>query len=154
MEIDKLKKWMDAAQAFQSEAFWNNVFDTSKKNNSNGNVNPFKVMDFFPKCDLYESDHYLKAEIEVPGVLKDQLHLSIQEQMITISGEFRSFEQHRKYFLKERPSRSFKKEIALPYPIKIDQVKSEMNNGVLYIAMAINQEEMESIPINLSQKDD
>ncbi|WP_066384579.1 Hsp20/alpha crystallin family protein [Neobacillus mesonae] len=151
MEIDKLKKWMDAAQSFQTEAFWNTIFDNPKKNSSSTlNVNPFMAADFFPKCDLYEFGHELIAEIELPGLNKEQFKLSIQEQMITISGELKSFKQKRKYFLKERASRSFKKEIALPYPIIIEKVKNEIHNGILMITMPINQDEIETIPINFN----
>ncbi|GHH98327.1 Hsp20/alpha crystallin family protein [Neobacillus kokaensis] len=150
MELDKLKKWMDAAQQFQSEAFWNTIFDSPQKNSSK-HVNPFKAADFFPKCDLFESGNELIAEIELPGVTRENLNLSIQEQMLTITGEFKSFKQQRTYFLKERASRSFKKEITLPYPIIINKVKSEINNGILSILMPINREEMETIPINFNQ---
>ncbi len=148
MEIDKLKKWMDVAQQFQSEAFWNTIFDTAQKNN----LTPFTASDFFPKCDLYEMDQELVAEIELPGIKREQMQLSIHEQMLTITGEFKSFQQNRKYFLKERANRSFKKELTLPYPIMIEQVKSEFHKGILSIVMPINQDEMETIPINNNQE--
>lgn len=149
MEIDKLRKWMEAAQHFQSETFWNSIFDSSQKSASSLNGNPFtSVTDFFPKCDLFETDQYLMAEVELPGMTKENMKLSIQEQMLTISGEFNSFTHGRKYFLKERANRSFKKEIPLPFPILLEKVRTEFRNGILYIAMPINQEEMETIPIN------
>lgn len=153
MEIDKLKKWMDAAQNFQSDSFWNSIFDTPKKNPSSSNMNPFSLTDIVPKCDLYEADQELIAEIELPGMDTEKIKLSFQPQMLTILGEFKSFQQKRKYFLKERASRSFKKEIALPYPIIMNMVRSEMNNGILTIAMPINEDEIETIPISFNPFD-
>ncbi|MFJ5715206.1 Hsp20/alpha crystallin family protein [Neobacillus sp. NPDC093127] len=151
MEIDKLKKWMDTAQQYQSEKFWNNVFDSQNK--SSPSLNPIKtVSELFPKCDLFETENELVVEAEIPGVLKENLHISIQHQLLTITGEYKTLVQNRKYFIKERPNRKFTKELTLPYPVNIQKVKSEMRYGVLSIVMPINREEIEDIPITFNRE--
>ncbi|MEH7354461.1 Hsp20/alpha crystallin family protein [Neobacillus drentensis] len=150
MEIDKLKKWMDAAQQFQSENFWNNIFDN--QNQKAPSLSHFStVAEFIPKCDLYESNKELVIEAEIPGVAKEDLHISIQQQLLTIIGEFKALNQNRKYYLKERANRHFKKEITLPYPILINKVKTEIRQGVLYIVMPFDQDDIENIPISFEQ---
>lgn len=148
MEIDKFKKWMDAAHSFQSEAFWNNIFDS--KQTSAAPFNPQTISDFFPKCDLFEEDNMLILEAEVPGLERDHLNISIQQQVLTIKGEFKSLQTNRKYHIKERANRKFKKELILPYPTVSQQIKTDIKNGILMIFMPINLEEVEDIPITFN----
>ncbi|WP_223593201.1 Hsp20/alpha crystallin family protein [Neobacillus bataviensis] len=154
MEVDKLKKWLDVAQQFQSEKFWNQIFNETNRPSSNNNqsLNPLSaVNEFSPKCDLYEMENELIVEAEIPGLDRDSLQISVQQQVLTIKGEFKVLQQNRKYYLKERASRSFKKELILPYPIFVHKIKSELRNGVLTLSMPMNREEVEDIPITFDQ---
>ncbi|MGG3470114.1 Hsp20/alpha crystallin family protein [Neobacillus pocheonensis] len=154
MEVDKLKKWLDVAQQFQSEKFWNQIFNEHNQPSAPNtqSLNPLTAgKEFFPKCDLYETENELIFEAEIPGVDKENLHISIQQQVLTIKGEFKALQQNRKYYLKERANRSFKKELILPYPILIQKIKSEIRNGVLTLSMPLNREEVENIPITFDQ---
>ncbi|WP_042457486.1 Hsp20/alpha crystallin family protein [Neobacillus dielmonensis] len=148
MELEKYKKWMEAAQQFQSESFWNKIFDSP--NLKNPPLTPIKMSELIPKCDLYESEEYLIAEIELPGVPKESLHISVQRQLLVITGEFKTLKVNHKYHLKERPNHQFKKELTLPYPIDVKDVKSELRNGVLFIVMPFTMDDMETIPIELN----
>jgi HSP20 family protein len=149
MEMDKLKKWLDMAQQYQAESFWKQIFDEKNANPSSAPLtNPFsKAQEYFPKCDLYEADGRLVVEIEIPGLNKDDVHVSLNQQILTITGEFKSLEPKRKYFLKERANRRFKKELTLPFPVLLKNSSSELCNGVLAIYLPLNQEEIEDIPI-------
>lgn len=150
MEVDKLKKWLDVAQQFQTDKFWNQIFDEKGTTNpgKNSSLNPFpKINDLFPKCDLYEVDNELIVEAEVPGLMKEDLQISINQQLLIITGEFHSLKLNRKYFLKERVSRKFKKELTLPYPIVVNKIRTEIQNGILVIAIPFQHEEGENIPI-------
>ncbi|MBO0958323.1 Hsp20/alpha crystallin family protein [Neobacillus sp. MM2021_6] len=155
MEIDKLKKWLDVAQQFKSDQFWNQIFDEKINSTTSGNQfsqNPLNtVRELFPKCDLYESDQELVVEAEIPGLTKEDLHITIQQQLLTIAGEFKSLNQNQKYYLKERVNRQFKKELTLPYPILMNKVKSEIRHGVLYIVMPFYRDDLENIPIAFDQ---
>lgn len=153
MEVDKLKKWLDAAQQFQSEQFWNQIFDEKNPNKTGSSLSlsPLTVAgEFFPKCDLYETDNELILEAEVPGLGKDDLHISIRSQVLTITGEFKTMLHNRKYLLKERSNRKFKKEITLPYPVTSNHIRTEIFKGILVIVMPINREEVEDIPITFN----
>jgi HSP20 family protein len=154
MEMDKLKKWLDLAQQYQADQFWKQIFDEKNHNSSenktpNTNTNPFTVaQEYIPKCDLYESGEGLVLEVEIPGLRKEDLHISINQQTLTISGEFKTFQTKNKYFLKERANRKFKKELTLPLPIITNSIRSELTSGILTIKMPINRDEVENIPIS------
>jgi len=154
MEVDKLKKWLDVAQQFQSDRFWNQIFDENSKNQSANSIslNPLTdTREFFPKCDLFETGKELVVEAEIPGLRKEDLHLSVQQQLLTITGEFKSLQPNRQYFLKERANRKFKKELTLPYPVAVDKIRTEIVHGILMIVMPINRDEVENIPITFDQ---
>lgn len=149
MELDKLKKWLDLAQQYQAESFWKQIFDEKVENPPQSPLtNPFmKAQDYVPKCDLYEENGKLTVEMEIPGINKDDIKLSIKEQILTVSGEFKSLIPGRKYLLKERATHKFKKELTLPFPVLPENSSSLLNNGILTIHLPLNQEEMEDIPI-------
>ncbi|WP_251553775.1 Hsp20/alpha crystallin family protein [Neobacillus muris] len=147
MELDKYKKWMEAAQQFQSETFWNKIFDTPKAGTP---LTPAKMSEMIPKCDLYETDEDLIAEIELPGISKDSLQITVQQQLLTITGEFNTLKEKHRYHLKERPHHPFKKEVTLPYPIKVKKVRSALRNGILLIAMPFSMDDVETIPIEFN----
>ena len=153
MEVDKLKKWLDVAQQFQTEQFWNQIFDEKNQNKPGTglSLNPLTVSgELIPKCDLYETENELIIEVEIPGLGKEDLHISLHQQLLTITGEFKTLLQTRKYFLKERANRKFKKEITLPYPVAVNLIRTEIHKGVLVIVLPINREEVESIPITFN----
>jgi HSP20 family protein len=71
MEVDKLKKWLDVAQQFQTEQFWNRIFDEKKQNPTGKSLSltPLTVAgEFVPKCDLYETQNEVIVEVEIPGL--------------------------------------------------------------------------------------
>lgn len=152
MEIDKLKKWLDMAQQYQADQFWNQIFNERNHDNFGnkaGSTNPFAVsQEYMPKCDLFESGEELILEVELPGLRKEDLQIAINHDTIAINGEFKSFHSKDKYFLKERANRKFKKELSLPFPVLTNSVQSELINGILTIKMPINREEIENIPIS------
>ena len=155
MEVDKLKKWLDVAQQFQSEKFWNQIFDENNKNeadNKSSTLNPLTAArEYFPKCDFFETEKELIVEAEIPGLIKEDLHISIQQQLLIITGAFNTLQPNRKYFLKERANLKFKKELTLPYPVSVNNIRTEIRNGLLIIIMPINRDEVENIPITFEQ---
>lgn len=149
MELDKLKKWLDLAGTYQAESFWKEVFEEKQTNSSSFSLtNPFTIaQEYFPKCDLYEAEGQLVVEMEIPGLNKDDVHVSMNDQTLTITGEFKSLIPSRKYFIKERANHRFRKELTLPLPVLLTNSSSVIQNGILIISLPINREEFEDIPI-------
>lgn len=150
MEIDKLKQWLDVAQQYQSQNFWNQIFSEKSAGFSDPKTMaaPFSVaQEYTPKCDLFELDGLVIAEIELPGLKEKDLQISLHDQSLLITGDFRTLQPKGKYFLKERANRKFKKELTLPLPILPSQSTYHLSDGVLVITMPYDKENMESVPI-------
>ncbi|MGG5253942.1 Hsp20/alpha crystallin family protein [Neobacillus sp. SM06] len=157
MEIDKLKQWLDLAQQYQAQGFWNQIFTdkTAEKNEMGQMVNPFSLpQEYAPKCDLFETDGFLIAEIEIPGLKRHDIQVAVNEQTVVITGELKALQANGKYYLKERVNRKFKKELTLPFPILPDQCTNEVADGVLVISMPVKAEDMEAIPISFESSSD
>lgn len=86
--------------------------------------------------DVYQTDKHLVIQTPIAGVDPDKVDVSIENDMITISG-FRSKEEEveeKDYFYQECYWGGFSKTIALPSnEVNIEEAKAEMKNGVLTI---------------------
>ena len=97
----------------------------------------FNTDSFTPKFDVSEKRNQFIIETEVPGVKKENLKITLQDNILTIEGEKKnvSNESERKYFLTERTYGSFKKSFTLPEEVDSDKVNAKFSDGVLLITL-------------------
>ncbi|HEX4997955.1 MAG TPA: Hsp20/alpha crystallin family protein [Terriglobia bacterium] len=90
-----------------------------------------------PPLDLYEEKNELVIKAEIPGIAKEDLDISVTENMLTIKGEKRKEETIKEvdYFRSERDFGMFSRSIELPVHVKVDGVKATFRNGVLEIRL-------------------
>lgn len=83
-----------------------------------------------------EGDQYI-AEMHVPGMKSEQIHVEVKENHVVISGsrEEKHEEKKRNYYRKEIRSGSFERVVPLPGPVKKSDVNAEYKNGVLKVIM-------------------
>ena len=90
-----------------------------------------------PPLDLSEDKDNLVASIEVPGLSKENLDVSVHEGVLNISGERvnakerENDEAHRR----ERVYGRFHRSISLPKPVKVESIKAIYRDGVLTVTM-------------------
>jgi len=101
----------------------------------------FEVGGFNPRLDLAEDDSNILVFIELPGVSKENVKLSIQDNILTIKGEKKKEVDDEKvnYFRTERVFGSFSRAIELPVEVDLDNVSAKFENGVLYIELPKQQ---------------
>jgi len=93
---------------------------------------------FHPKIDISESKKQYKITVEVPGVHPKDLHLDIENHVITVSGEKKSSHESSK----EEYARSmecsygeFERVLALPEDADMETMQAEFLHGSLYITI-------------------
>jgi HSP20 family protein len=98
---------------------------------------------FSPKIDISEKGNQLIIDAEIPGVQKEDLKITLQDNILTIEGEKKnvSEEDKRNYFRTERIYGAFKKSFNLPEDVDSDKVNAKFNNGVLSITLEKVEEE-------------
>jgi HSP20 family protein len=92
---------------------------------------------FSPKFDISEDKNKLFFEAEVPGIEKNEIKISMQDNVLTISGEKKRAEvvNEKNYFRTERTYGSFKRSFTLPSDIDVEKTEAKFENGVLTISI-------------------
>ena len=93
---------------------------------------------FSPKINIHEKDNQLIINAEIPGVKKEDLKLTLQDNILTIEGEKKNLieESEIKYFLTERSFGSFKRSFTLTDDVDSEKINAKFENGVLSITLA------------------
>ncbi len=103
----------------------------------------FNTESFSPRIDISEKGNQLIIDAEVPGVKKEDLKITLQDNILTIEGEKKnvSDEDERRYYKTERSYGSFKKSFTLPEDVDSEKVDAKFKNGVLEILLNKIEEE-------------
>lgn len=102
----------------------------------------FEYGDFVPRVDISEDDKYLYFNVELPGLKKEDIKVSItDDNVLMIKGEKKREEkteeksEERCFIRVERRFGSFTRSFALPENIKTDSINAKFENGVLNITL-------------------
>jgi HSP20 family protein len=116
------------------ERYYNNLFD----NFFGGSLldsEACKAVDWSPSMEVEESENAFFLNVEVPGMKKKDIDISIKENVITISGEKKAKEQKKEsaYYLNEVRYGKFSRSFKLPGNVDIDKIKGSWNEGMLTV---------------------
>lgn len=92
---------------------------------------------FSPVVDIEERDDAYRVVVELPGVKKDDVKISLKDNVLTISGEKKYDKKiERKDFQHaERVYGSFQRCFRLPELVDQEKISAEFENGVLNIVI-------------------
>jgi HSP20 family protein len=93
--------------------------------------------DSHPAINLSENEDHLIATIELPGVEQKDIKLTIDGDILSVTGEKKSehdIKDHN-WHIMERRFGSFHRSITLPYAPKETEFEAFFSNGVLTILM-------------------
>jgi len=96
----------------------------------------FDEGDWMPAVDIEESDKAYLVRAELPGVHKDDVHVVIENNVLTIKGEKRVEIEDTKRHRVERSYGSFVRSFTLPHTVKTTNIKAEYVDGVLNLTIA------------------
>lgn len=95
-----------------------------------------------PAVDIKEEDDRIEVKADLPGVKKDEVDVSIEDDTLIIKGEKKeeSEEEKKGFRRKERFYGSFHREIDLPSTVDKDKVKASYKDGVLELTLPKKEE--------------
>jgi len=101
--------------------------------------------DYGPSVDVYQTDDEVVVKAQLPGVKKEDVEVSIQENTLTIRAETRREEEieDEGYFRRELRYGTFARRLPLPAAVDEQQVSAKMADGVLEVRAAKSVEEEE-----------
>ena len=89
-----------------------------------------------PALDLYQSNDNVVAVLELPGMRKEDIEISLHDGTLSISGERQSSSPNgEKAERTERYVGSFRRSITLPAPVDANKVSATYRDGILTVTL-------------------
>jgi len=97
---------------------------------------------FAPAVDIAEQENEYVVKVELPGVAKEDVKISVESNILTIKGEKKQEkeEKNKNFHRVERSYGSFQRSFTLPSTVKNDKIDALFNSGILTITMPKSEE--------------
>ena len=105
-----------------------------------------------PALDLYQNNDNVIAVVELPGMRKEDIEISLHDGMLTIAGERKTETQGgEKAERSERYIGKFRRSITLPTRVDADKVSATYKDGILTVTLSKAEEaKPKQIQVNVS----
>lgn len=109
--------------------FWDDVFTAVQPRTADRQLRP--------ALDVMEDEDAIVVSIELPGIDKDAVNVSIEDGVLSISGEKKTETEkdEANYHVIERSYGSFARSLTLPSHVAFDSADAKFENGVLIITL-------------------
>ncbi len=90
-----------------------------------------------PLADLIERENEYIVKIELPGVKKDEVKITLEDNVLTVSGEkkLESEIKEKNHYRAERRYGSFKRSFSLPMTVQAKNIDASYEDGILLILL-------------------
>ena len=131
MDLVRWEPRRNVTRSFFDDFF--NLMETPSRNRRNW----FDGGRWAPAVDLIDKNDKLLANVELPGVDKKDVKLSLNDSILTIQGEMKKDEETEKedYYYRERAYGTYARTISLPSEVDKEKIKAKFKNGILEITM-------------------
>ncbi|MDP8256481.1 MAG: Hsp20/alpha crystallin family protein [Candidatus Alcyoniella australis] len=91
--------------------------------------------------DIHHSEHEIVLTSEVPGLTKEEIEISVENDILTISGEKTGESQSNEQncYCSERSYGKFERRFVLPQSVDRDKITAEVHNGLLSLTLPISE---------------
>ena len=90
---------------------------------------------WMPAANIVEKGKEFKIDLSIPGMKKEEIHVKVEDDMLTITGEHKeeNREEKNNFTRKEFHYGSFKRSFRLPSEVKEDSIEAKFDNGLLML---------------------
>jgi HSP20 family protein len=106
-----------------------------------------------PAVEVSDTAEAVVVKVQVPGINKDDIQLTITENALTVKGEMKEEEkkEDKNYHRQEFRYGAFVRSVALPAPVQAEKASAQLKDGVLEVTMPKSAEaKVKHIPIQAS----
>jgi HSP20 family protein len=110
----------------------------------------FLTEEWYPSVDITETKDDIKVAAEVPGMTKEDISISLSDNVLTLRGEKKKEkeEKGKTFYRMERSYGSFARSFTLPSAVLANKVKAVHKDGILEITLPKAEEvKTKEIPI-------
>jgi HSP20 family protein len=96
-----------------------------------------QLTEWAPAIDVVTKDGDLVIRAELPGVNQQDVDITLQNNVLTISGERKSEQEEERqgYYVRERRYGSFSRSLTLPEGVDESKIHARYENGVLELTV-------------------
>ena len=134
--MSALTRWDPFKEMDDLQKRLSSVFGMSQR--PSGGKEDMTVAQWLPLVDITEDDKEYLIKAELPEVKKEEVKVSVESGVLTISGErkFEREEKNKRYHRVERAYGSFTRSFAVPDDADDSKVAAEFKDGVLTVHLA------------------
>ncbi|WP_050900477.1 Hsp20/alpha crystallin family protein [Paenibacillus elgii] len=135
METDKLKQWIELAQKLEKGDLWKGVFGTHDEAAPGGaqGGKPSGYPAGYPAYDLYEREEENWVVLELPGLCREDVDLTLSGNELTVRGIAKPPLDNAVPLHKERFYGPFERTIPLPQLGEQSPVHARFERGLLIL---------------------
>ncbi len=85
--------------------------------------------------DAYMTDDAIIITAELPGILADDVNITLENGVLTISGKLTPRQEDHEYFLRERFAGRFERMLSVGTPVDIAKAEAVFDNGILTLTL-------------------
>ncbi|MEY2480003.1 MAG: hypothetical protein QOI04_930 [Verrucomicrobiota bacterium] len=123
--FDRWANVRDEIDSLFGTPFWSNLGRNSQR-----------FSGWAPALDIYQDNDNVVAIIELPGMRKEDIEISLQDGMLTISGERKSESSNgHKAERTERLTGKFRRSVTLPTQVDANKVNASYKDGILTVTL-------------------
>jgi len=103
---------------------------------------PLTSENFLPPVDIFEDEHNITMQAEIPGVKQEDLNITLENNVLTITGErkFQHEEKKENFHRMERRFGKFTRSFTLHASVDAENVIANFENGLLNITLPKREE--------------
>jgi len=134
--LNKVTTWNPLREMEEAQNRFNPFFLAGFPNRmGSGEIDSLTVADWSPEVDISEDDHGYLLKADLPEMKKDDVRVTVEDGILSVSGERRSEkeDQKRKFHRIERSLGNFRRSFTLPEDADSTKVTAEFRDGVLKV---------------------
>lgn len=90
----------------------------------------------YPLVNIKEDENTYNVEALLPGVNPEEVEITFENGVLTLSGEIKSdLEEGKKYLRQERLFGPFKKHFKINRPVDVENIKARYKDGILNVTL-------------------
>ncbi len=95
------------------------------------------LTDFIPSVNTREGEYAYHVEVDLPGIKKDDVDISVDGNVLTITGERKVKDETKEedYYKIESKYGKFSRSFTLPEKVDVEDIHAESSDGVLEIVI-------------------
>ena len=96
-----------------------------------------EVTEWAPAIDVVTEDGDLVIKAELPGVKQEDVDITLQDNVLTVSGQRKTEQEEKRggYYVRERQYGSFSRSLTVPEGVDESKIHARYENGVLEVTV-------------------